>query len=62
MKACVAEESGIIDSATSKIANNKAALGYAVSMCTAFEDEYNNATSGRKAELELLAKLKEFIN
>jgi len=31
-------------------------------MCSAFEDEYQNATAGRNAELELLAKLKEFIN
>jgi len=30
MKACVAEESGIIDSATAKVANNKSALNYAV--------------------------------
>jgi len=62
MKACVAEEAGIIDSATSKIANNKAALKYALSMCGAFEEEFTNATAGRKAELELLAKLKEFIS
>lgn len=30
-------------------------------MCSAFEEEYNNATAGRKAELELLAKLEEFV-
>jgi len=30
-------------------------------MCGAFDDEYNNATKGRNAEIELLAKLKEFI-
>jgi hypothetical protein len=30
-------------------------------MCEAFENEYNNATEGRTAELELLVKLTEFI-
>jgi len=30
-------------------------------MCGAFEEEYNNASEGRKAELELLGKLKAFI-
>lgn len=30
-------------------------------MCGAFEDEYKNASDGRSAELELLAKLKGFI-
>lgn len=36
-------------------------MKYALEMCTAFETEYDNASSGRKAELELLEKLKEFI-
>lgn len=49
-------------SATAKIVNNKAALKYATSMCTAFTAEYENATAGRTAERELLEKLKEFIN
>jgi hypothetical protein len=31
-------------------------------MCQAFEREYENASEGRRAELELLAKLKEFIH
>lgn len=30
-------------------------------MCGAFEEEYTNASNGRKAELELLEKLTEFI-
>jgi hypothetical protein len=30
-------------------------------MCSAFEEEYKNASSGRKAELELLEKLTVFI-
>jgi hypothetical protein len=30
-------------------------------MCSAFETEYENASAGRKAEIELLEKLKEFI-
>lgn len=30
-------------------------------MCTAFETEYENASSGRQAEIKLLQKLKEFI-
>jgi len=30
-------------------------------MCTAFEEEYTNASAGRKAELELLGKLTSFV-
>lgn len=30
-------------------------------MCGAFEEEYANATAGRKAEIELLEKLTEFV-
>jgi len=30
-------------------------------MCRAFEEEYENASKGRAAELKLLEKLTEFI-
>lgn len=30
-------------------------------MCGAFEEEYKNASDGRKAELELLEKLYAFV-
>jgi len=30
-------------------------------MCGAFEDEYTNASNGRKAELTLLDKLTAFV-
>lgn len=31
-------------------------------MCQAFEEEYSNASAGRKAELELLEKLTSFVS
>jgi hypothetical protein len=61
MAACIVTEAAIVDEASKKVANNREALKYAIQMCSAFETEYKNASEGRKAELELLEKLTEFI-
>lgn len=59
---CVTVEQGVIDASSAKLRQNKQALAYAITMCDAFETQYQNSKSARSRELELLAKLKNFVN
>lgn len=58
---CVTIEQGVIDASSAKLRNNKQALAYTITMCDAFETQYQNSKSARSRELELLTKLKEFV-
>lgn len=55
------KEDDIINSATSKRVRNQNILNYANDMCNAFSQEYNDATSARRREIELLGRLRTFV-
>jgi len=61
MQECIVVEQGVIDAASAKLRNNKQALAYAITMCDAFETQYQHAKASRSRELELLGKLKAFV-
>lgn len=55
------KEDDIINSATSKRVRNQNLLNFASDMCNAFSTEYNDATAARRREVELLGRLRTFV-
>jgi hypothetical protein len=55
------KEDDIINSATSKRVRNQNLFNFANDMCTAFGTEYNDSTAARRREVELLGKLRTFV-
>ncbi|CAD8106332.1 unnamed protein product [Paramecium primaurelia] len=61
LQATITKEEDIINSATSKRIRNQNLLNYASDMCNAFNTEYNDSTGARRKEVELLTKLRTFV-
>lgn len=61
MQACITKEDDIINSATSKRVRNQNILNFANDMCNAFQQEYDDATAARRREIDLLGKLRTFV-
>ncbi|KAM3139546.1 hypothetical protein pb186bvf_008382 [Paramecium bursaria] len=61
MQACITKEEDIINSATSKKIRNQNLLNYANDMCNAFNTEYTDSSVARKREIDLLGKLRTFV-
>lgn len=61
MQACITKEEDVINAATSKRIRNQNLLNFGSDMCNAFNSEYSDSTGARRKEVDLLTKLRTFV-